>query len=72
MHHGSEDAARLLIDRGADVTATTKAGKTALHAAAARERPELAMLLLQSGAGLTAQDDEGMTPMHEAAFRGTA
>ena len=70
MHHGSEDAAKFLIEHGADVAAVTATGKTALHAAAARERAELCLLLLQSGAALAAQDAEGMSPLHEAAFRG--
>ena len=51
---GHEATARLLIDRGADVTATDRLGRTALHAAVETGRPGLALALLEAGAAVDA------------------
>ena len=55
---GHEATARLLIDRRADVTATDRFGRTALHAAVETGRPGLARALLEAGAGVDAQFTE--------------
>jgi ankyrin repeat protein len=56
----SLDAARLLLDGGADVNARDAAGRTALHAAASQGYTELAMLLAERGADLSATDAQGV------------
>ena len=51
---GHEATAKLLIHRGADVTATDLFGRTALHAAVETRRPGLARALLEAGAHVDA------------------
>lgn len=55
---GHEATARLLIERGADVTATDRFGRRALHAAVETGRPGLARALLDAGADVDAQFTE--------------
>lgn len=55
--------AALLLDRGADVNARDKDGKTALMIAVLREDTETAALLLDRGADVNAVDDEGGTAL---------
>lgn len=60
-HGGAENAARLLLERGADADAG------ALHAAAGRSRPRLVRLLLDAGADVHRREpDTGRTPLHAA------
>ncbi|RYP47455.1 hypothetical protein DL768_006480 [Monosporascus sp. mg162] len=66
--NGCEDAARALLDRGADVGAQ-KDGWTPLHLAACNGHEAVARLLLDRGADAGAQKD-GWTPLHLAAFYG--
>ena len=62
---GAPAAARLLLDRGADVDAG------ALHAAAGRGQLELVRLLLDAGADVDRRDpDSGRTPLHAAVAAG--
>ena len=64
-------AAELLLERGADVTAEDKGGKTALHIAAERGRSDLVgVLLKQGGVAVNAVDENGLTPLHWSAARG--
>ncbi|HEY1016479.1 MAG TPA: sigma-70 family RNA polymerase sigma factor [Herpetosiphonaceae bacterium] len=62
----------LLLERGADVAASTKFGETALHLAVSFNQPETARQLLDRGADPDAAVANGMTPLHWAASRGLA
>jgi cytohesin len=63
---GSNEAAELLIARGADVNASTQRGDTALHAAAYNGQKETVELLVRKGADVNAMDIDRRTPLHEA------
>ena len=52
---GYQDTALFFIHQGADVTATDKRGRTALHAAVETRRPILAKALIDAGAGIDGQ-----------------
>lgn len=56
--------ARLLLDRGVDVNARNRTGRTALMEC---YDPEVAALLLARGADVNAQDSQGNTPLFNAA-----
>ena len=56
-------AVRLLLDAGADVTRSTEAGDTALHAAAASNQPAVIELLAGRGAQVNAKNRNGQTPL---------
>ena len=58
------DAARLLIDAGADVKLPKRGGgkQTAMHFAAERGSVDVATLLVEAGADLEALTDEGNRP----------
>jgi ankyrin repeat protein len=65
-HGGAENAARLLLERGADADAG------ALHAAAARSRAGMVRLLLAAGADVHRREpDTGRTPLHLAVTGGS-
>lgn len=73
-HFGQTDAARLLLDSGADVLARSRnpLDNMPLHAAVAGgERVDLARLLLEHGADPNAIQHGGFTPLHEAAQNGS-
>jgi ankyrin repeat protein len=59
-----------LIDKGAEVNATTKEGSTPLHLTALKGQGELAEVLLARGADVQAEDNNGNTPLHGTAFKG--
>jgi cytochrome c len=63
------DAAKLLIDRGADVNAGSKIGGPPLKAAIAKSKPELITLLLAHGADPNVAVGD-QTVLHEAVRRG--
>jgi ankyrin repeat protein len=70
---GHADAARLLLERGADATvvarhATLKVAP--LHSAAAGGHEEIVRLLLEHGADANARQEGGFTPLHSAAQNG--
>ena len=52
---GHQDTALFFIHQGADVSATDKRGRTALHAAVESRRPILAKELIDAGAGIDGQ-----------------
>lgn len=69
---GSEETAKLLIQRGADVHARARSRfrNTPLQAALLAEQGTTAKLLLENGADALVRQAKGFTPLHEAAFRG--
>jgi ankyrin repeat protein len=58
---GSEGTVRLLVEKGADVTATDKNGVTVLHEAAGSGREGTVRLLIDKGADARATDKNGET-----------
>jgi ankyrin repeat protein len=65
---GHLDAARVLLDHGADVNSVSQNNltNTPLHAAAAGRHSDLALLLLSAGAASDAVDAGGYTPLQIA------
>lgn len=63
-------AARLLIDKGAQVSAPGESRRTPLHVAVSRNFPAMARLLIERGADLNAEAEElglvGLTPLQLA------
>jgi ankyrin repeat protein len=68
---GGADAARVLIEHGADVNAVARNPMHVqpLHSAAAG-RTEVAELLVEAGADVNARQQGGYVPLHEAALNG--
>ena len=66
----SNSIVRLLIDRGADVHATTASGLTPLHVAALYFDDDTAEALLEAGADPNAEDVHGWTPLMWGIARG--
>ena len=71
-YFGQDAAVRLLLNKGAAVTArsTNQMANTPLHAAAAGKHAEIVTLLLEHGANANAQQSGGWTPLHSAAQNG--
>jgi ankyrin repeat protein len=59
-----------LLDKGADIYAKNKEGRTALHLAAWMGHEAVARSLLEKGAIVEAKDNDGWTAQHCAAFTG--
>lgn len=57
----------VLLERGADVSATTTPGRTALHYAANSVHVDVVSSLLRAGADVLIADDDGVMPLHLAA-----
>ena len=64
--HGSEDAARCLIEHGAGVNATSARGGTALMTAAAKGHEGIVRLLLTQGVNIHAAEKNGRTALNYA------
>jgi ankyrin repeat protein len=60
--------AKMLIDRGADVSAADKDGSTPLHWALFNRNTDVAKLLIDRGADVSAADKDGWTPLHRAIY----
>ena len=67
---GHLELAKLLIDKGADVNARDKGGRTALMEAALEGHFELAKLLIDKGADVYAKQKSGWTALMSAAASG--
>ncbi len=65
---GKTEAAKILIDAGADLNYQNADGSTALHTAAAFGNTEAAKILINAGADLNKQNNDGSTALHAAAF----
>ncbi|KAJ3100369.1 hypothetical protein HDU96_010364 [Phlyctochytrium bullatum] len=70
--HGRADVAAYLLDRGANLRATTAAGDTALHLAAYSGHEALVRSLAARGADVDARSGAGYAAVHVAAWRGHA
>jgi len=68
--YGHVDLARMLVERGADVSAQKKDGSTALHLASRYGRVDLARMLVERGADVSAQNKDGLTALHLASRYG--
>lgn len=64
---GKTDAARILIDAGADINFQNNDGSTALHTAAFFCRPEIVRMLLEKGADKTIRNNFGATAWESVA-----
>src|SRR6185369_4460095 len=70
MYDGALEAARLLIEKDADVKAADEGGGTVLASAASVNNLEVARLLLAKGAPADTKDSLGITPLILAAWNG--
>lgn len=70
VNEGHGDLIAELVEQGADLSAVTASGQTALHLAASQGRTALVRLLVKCGALSNAQDHAGCTPLHHAAKHG--
>lgn len=71
-YFGHSDAARLLIDEGADVNlpSNNHMRVTPLHSACAIGHMEIARLLVENEADINAAQENGILPIHSAAHNG--
>ena len=68
---GDWEAVRVLLEQGADVTATAPDGATALHWASYWDDVESAELLIRASADVSAANDLGATPLWIASLNGS-
>jgi len=70
--YGHEEAANLLLSRGADpdLAARNPMKVRAIHAASASGSVSIVRALLEAGADVNAPQEKGFTPLHEAASTG--
>jgi ankyrin repeat protein len=66
------EAARLLIQYGANIEARDVDGRTPLHHAAMDCHSDVAQALIEAGADVNARSADGQTPLHEASCRKVA
>jgi ankyrin repeat protein len=67
---GRTEAARILIDAGAELNYRNGDGSTALHTAVVFGNSEIARMLINAGTDLNIQNNDGATALHTAAFLG--
>jgi len=67
---GHVDLARMLVERGADVSTKKKDRLTALHSASYGGHVDLARMLIEHGADVSAQNEDGWTALHLASEYG--
>ncbi|KIW28006.1 uncharacterized protein PV07_07698 [Cladophialophora immunda] len=72
VEEGHEALVLLLLDNGADISATQAHGVTALHAAARSGHSRLAEMLISRGIDISTKDEMGKTALHHAARWGQA
>jgi ankyrin repeat protein len=60
------EAAKICLDKGADINAVNKQGFTAMHGAANRGFDKMVQLLADRGSKLDVKDSQGRTPMNYA------
>ncbi len=61
--HGELEMVKFLLDRGADISSTTRDETTSLHTAAFFGRTEIVKLLLERGASVDKKNGRGETPI---------
>ena len=68
--NGHLDAARLLLEKGADVHKASNANRTPLHEASYSGHMDVVRLLLANGAAadIDREDQEGDTPLADAGY----
>ena len=64
---GKTEAAKILMNAGADINVTNNDGSTALHTSAFFCRPEIVKMLLDKGANKTIKNKYGSTPYESVA-----
>ena len=69
---GHTEAARVLLERGADTTIRDKEYWSPLERASENGHVDIIQVLLQHGADVTAQDNTGTTPLHTSSAYGQA
>ncbi|KAH0557050.1 hypothetical protein GP486_005162, partial [Trichoglossum hirsutum] len=65
--YGHLNVAKILLDKGAEVEARDRKGRTALYWAAGSGHKDVVLLLLDNQADISAKDDDGQTALHWAA-----
>ena len=68
---GRDQVVKLLLSKGAKVTAKDTKGTTPLHIAAVYDRGQIAEILIDAGADVNALTEERITPLHWAALYGS-
>lgn len=68
--HGHEAVVQLLLDKGADISATDDNGMTVIHWAAKKGHELVVRTLLDHGAHISATDNLGETALHLASYEG--
>ena len=63
---GHVTTARMLIERGADLSAKNNVWQTPLHLASQAGQVEVARMLIERGADPSAQNQDGETPLHRS------
>jgi len=67
---GHVDVARMLVERGADVSVQAEYGRTALHLALFGGHVDVARMLVERGADVSVQAEDGWTALHWASYKG--